>query len=70
VVQAAVSIDVHTVIEEPAQPDEVFEIELVIHQILESRPVQRVEQHRVRLFASVIEGVLVAGGASVEQQPN
>jgi hypothetical protein len=65
-----VSIDVHTVIEEPAQPGEVFEIELVIDQTLKSVPVQRVQQRGVGLFAGVIEGVLVAGRASVEQQSN
>jgi hypothetical protein len=70
VVQAAVSVDVHTAVEEPAQPNEVFEIELVIDQILKSRPMQRVQQRRVGLFAGVIEGVLVTGRASVEQQPD
>jgi hypothetical protein len=65
-----VGIDVHTVVEEPAQPGEVFEVELVVDQILEARPVQRIQQRRVGLFAGVIEGVLVAGRASVKQQPN
>ena len=42
----------------------------MINQILEARPVQRVQQRCVRLFAGVIERVLIAGRASVEQQPN
>jgi hypothetical protein len=39
VVQAAVDVDVYAVVEEPAQPGEVFEVELVVNQILESRTV-------------------------------
>jgi hypothetical protein len=54
VVQAAVGVDVYTVVEEPAQPDEVFEVELVVDQILKSRPVQRVQQRGVGLLAGVV----------------
>src|SRR5829696_6604585 len=70
VVQTAVGINVHTVVEEPAEPGEVFEIELVVDQIFKSWPVQRVQQRGVGLFAGVIESVLIPGCASIEQQPD
>jgi hypothetical protein len=59
VVQAAVRVHVHSAIQEPLQAGGVFEVQLVIDQRFESRPVQQVEERGVSLFARVIEGVLV-----------
>ena len=68
-VQAALGVDVHAVRQEPAQPGGVLEVELVPDQALEAGNVQGVEEAEVRLLAGVVEGVLVGGGAVVEQQP-
>ncbi len=68
VVQAAVGIDVDAAIEEPLQPADVLEVELVIDQLLVPGRLERVEQLGVRVLACVVEGVLVAGGATLEEQ--
>jgi hypothetical protein len=69
-VQAVVPVDVDAAVEEPAEAGGVFEVQLVVDHVLESGPVEQVEEPCAGLFAGVVEGVLVTVGASVEQQPN
>jgi hypothetical protein len=68
VVQAAVGVDVDAVVEEPLQPGGVFEVELVVDEVLVPGRVEEVQEGGVALFAGVVEGVIVALGAALDQQ--
>jgi len=69
VVQAAVGVDIDAAVEEPLQAGGVLEVELVVDEVLMARPVEYVEERGVALLARVVEGVLVALGAAVHEQP-
>ena len=69
VVQAAEGVDVDAVLEEPAQAGGVLEVQLVEDQRLEAGLVEQVKERGVRLFAGVVEGVLIAGGTTLDEQP-
>jgi hypothetical protein len=69
VVQAAEAVDVDAMLEEPAQAGGVLEVQLVEDQRLEAGLIEQVEEPAVRLFAGMVEGVLVAGGTTLDEQP-
>jgi hypothetical protein len=66
VVQAAEGVDVDAMLEEPAQAGGVLEVQLAEDQRFEAGLVEQVKERGVRLFAGVIEGVLVLGGTTLD----
>jgi hypothetical protein len=69
VVQAAEGVDVDAMVEEPLQAGSVLEVQLVEDQRLVAELVEQLKECRLRLLAGVVEGVLVAGGATLDEQP-
>jgi hypothetical protein len=68
-VQAAVGVDVDVAVEEPLQACGILEVEFVVDLVLVPGRVQDVQERRVALLAGVVEGVLVALGAALDQHP-
>jgi hypothetical protein len=67
-VQAAVRIDVHPALEEPAKSGGVLEVELVEDHALEARHEEQVELLGAGALAGVVERVLVLGGTALDEQ--
>jgi hypothetical protein len=69
VVQAADGVDVDAMVKKPLQAGGVLEVQLVEDQRFVAGLVEQVKERGVRLLAGVVEGVLVAGGTTLDEQP-